>query len=219
MPYSTRFGDHFYSRADGRAESRHVFLNGNRLFDRLPEASRFTVGELGFGTGLNFVETWRLWKASRRPTGCLRFISFELFPLTAAEMRRALSAWPEIREETRALTEAWPEEPAGSVVLRVDGQTSLEVRIGEAAAGVTAMTGEADAWFLDGFAPARNPGMWTPELLGRIFRRTVAGGSFATYTAAGHVRRALIAAGFRVERRPGHGDKREMLAGFRRGDA
>ncbi len=219
MPYSRRFGDHYYSRSDGRAECRHVFLDGNRLPERFAVAEGFTIGELGFGTGLNLVETWRLWKEVRPPSARLRFLSFEMFPLTAAEMERALSAWAGLEEEVRALLASWPERHRERILLQLDPQTALDIRIGEASEGLAATAERADAWFLDGFAPARNPSMWTDEILCQVFGRTVPGGTFATYSAAGHVRRGLASAGFRVERLPGHASKREMLAGCRPANA
>ena len=213
MPYSTRFGDHFYCRSDGRLECGHVFLAGNGLPERWEGAVDFRIGELGFGTGLNFCETWRQWKLHRRPGSMLHFTSFELYPMQAQEIGRALSHWPEIDAERQALVAAWPEKPQGSVEIAADAQTRLTVAVGPALEGVTAAPLRFDAWFLDGFAPSRNPEMWSPELIRAVCDRTAPGGSFATYAAAGFVRRNLQAAGFEVERRPGFAGKREMLCG------
>jgi tRNA U34 5-methylaminomethyl-2-thiouridine-forming methyltransferase MnmC len=218
MPYSQEFGDHFYCRTDGRLECGHVFLSGNGLPDRWHEMSsngRFRIGELGFGTGLNFCETWRQWKLARKPGTHLHFTSFELYPMKRDEIDRALSRWPEIDAERRALVAAWPDEPTGHVTLALDEQTRLTVVCGAALDGVTASEPDFDAWFLDGFAPSRNPAMWSPELMQTLFDKTRPGGSFATYAAAGFVRRNLGAAGFIVQRRPGFAGKREMLCGPR----
>ncbi|MEH6691560.1 MAG: tRNA (5-methylaminomethyl-2-thiouridine)(34)-methyltransferase MnmD [Pseudorhizobium pelagicum] len=213
MPYSTQFGDHFYCRNDGRLECGHVFLAGNGLPERWRDASTFRIGELGFGTGLNFCETWRQWKLVRQPGANLHFTSFELYPMAAEEIGRALSQWPEIAAERTALVAAWPAHPQGRVEIVADAQTRLTVVVGPALDGVTAEPAGFDAWFLDGFAPSRNPDMWSPDLMQAIFDRTIPGGSFATYAAAGFVRRNLQAAGFAVERRPGFAGKREMLCG------
>lgn len=213
MPYSTQFGDHFYCRNDGRLECGHVFLAGNGLPERWRDASTFRIGELGFGTGLNFCETWRQWKLLRQPGQNLHFTSFELYPMAAEEIGRALSQWPEIAEERIALVAAWPAHPQGRVDIEMDAQTRLTVVVGPAIDCVTMEPADIDAWFLDGFAPSRNPDMWSQELMQAIFDRTVPGGSFATYAAAGFVRRNLQAAGFAVERRPGFAGKREMLCG------
>ncbi|MBU1316502.1 MAG: tRNA (5-methylaminomethyl-2-thiouridine)(34)-methyltransferase MnmD [Alphaproteobacteria bacterium] len=213
MPYSPQFGDHFYCRNDGRLECGHVFLAGNGLPEQWHDTSQFRIGELGFGTGLNFCETWRQWKLVRQPGAQLHFTSFELYPMGAEEIGRALSQWPEIAEERTALVAAWPAHPQGRVDIEMDAQTRLTVIVGPALDGVTAEPADFDAWFLDGFAPSRNPDMWSPDLMQAIFDRTVPGGSFATYAAAGFVRRNLQAAGFAVERRPGFAGKREMLCG------
>lgn len=216
MPFSTAFGDHFYCQTDGRLECSHVFLAGNGLPDRWREAERFAIGELGFGTGLNACETWRQWKEHRRPGTRLDFISFELFPMKAEEIDRALSRWPEIEAERRSLVARWPAEPSGIVQIDLDDQTRLRVVCGDALESLEASDLTFDAWFLDGFAPSRNSAMWSAELMQRVYDRTHEGGSFATYAAAGFVRRNLIAAGFDVERRPGFAGKREMLCGVRR---
>lgn len=215
MPYSEAFGDHFYCQTDGRLECGHVFLAGNGLPERWRGCSRFEIGELGFGTALNFCETWRHWKEKRSPQGQLTFTSFELFPMQRADIDRALSRWPEIGAERLALTEAWPDAPQGIVSLDLDLQTRLRVVCGPALAGVGAETRAFDAWFLDGFAPSRNGDMWSEDLMRAVFDHTVPGGTFATYAAAGFVRRNLIGAGFAVEKRKGFAGKREMLCGVR----
>jgi tRNA U34 5-methylaminomethyl-2-thiouridine-forming methyltransferase MnmC len=213
MPYSKEFGDHFYCRTDGRLECGHVFLAGNRLPERWQAGGAFTIGELGFGTGLNFCETWRQWTEIGSNGGRLHFVSFERFPMQAAEINRALSHWPEIERERSALVANWPETPKERVEIIFSDEVRLTVVCGPALEGVAASPENFDAWYLDGFAPSRNPDMWSPELLQRVFAKTVNGGTFATYAAAGFVRRNLVGAGFMVERRPGFAGKREMLRG------
>lgn len=213
MPYSEAFGDHFYCQADGRLECGHVFLGGNGLPERWRAGGPFLIGELGFGTGLNFCETWRQWKTTRNADGRLHFMSFELYPMQGEDISRALSRWPELDSERLALAAAWPEEPHGVVTLDLDAQTRLTVVCGMALDGVLNAAPGFDAWYLDGFAPSRNAEMWSLELMLVVFDKTKEGGSFATYAAAGFVRRNLIASGFAVERRKGFADKREMLCG------
>ncbi|WKL19212.1 tRNA (5-methylaminomethyl-2-thiouridine)(34)-methyltransferase MnmD [Agrobacterium tumefaciens] len=218
MPYSLAFDDHFYCQTDGRLECGHVFLSGNGLPQRwLEREGVFRIGELGFGTGLNLCETWRQWKDARRQVSngrsTLHFMSFELYPMKADEIDRALSRWPEVDAERKALVARWPEEPKGEVEIELDDQTRLTVVCGEALAGIAGRTESFDAWFLDGFAPARNPDMWSLEIMQTLFGKTAQGGTFATYAAAGFVRRNLIAAGFDLERRKGFAGKREMLCG------
>ena len=215
MPYSEAFGDHFYCQTDGRLECGHVFLAGNGLPERWSGSARFEIGELGFGTALNFCETWRQWKGWRNPEGHLTFTSFELFPMQRADIDRALSRWPEIDAERLALIETWADAPKGIVSLDLDPQTRLRVVCGQALEGVLAESRAFDAWFLDGFAPSRNGDMWSEDLMQAVFDHTVPGGTFATYAAAGFVRRNLIGAGFAVEKRKGFAGKREMLCGVR----
>lgn len=208
VPVSRRFDDPYFSLADGLAETRHVFLAGNGLPDRLSDG--FHIAELGFGTGLNLLATRIAWAATGRP-GLLRFTSFEAFPLPVADIDRALRAFPEARAVADTFLAAWAE---GQRRFALPGLT-VEVIEGDARATLPLWQGRADAWFLDGFSPAKNPELWAPDLMAQVFCHTVPGGSFATYTAAGHVRRALAEAGFTVERRPGHGRKRHMTTGWR----
>ncbi|QKV17769.1 tRNA (5-methylaminomethyl-2-thiouridine)(34)-methyltransferase MnmD [Oricola thermophila] len=213
MPYSTRFGDHFYSRADGRAECGHVFMGGNGLPERWAGADRFTIGELGFGTGLNFLETWRAWRECRVPGQVLDFVSFEAFPMEEKAIERALVHWPQLTGLKESLLRHWPGLGIPPTRWKMDEQTGLTVIVGDALNGVSGWSGAADAWYLDGFAPARNPEMWSAELMQAVADRTRPGGTFASYTAAGWVRRNLEAAGFTVTKRPGHAGKREMICG------
>lgn len=215
MPYSTAFGDHFYCQTDGRLECGHVFLAGNGLPARWGQQQSFLIGELGFGTGLNFCETWRQWRQQPQHGSELHFMSFELYPMRAEEIDRALSHWSEIDSERQALVAAWPNDPQSVLSLRLDAHTRLTVVCGPALEGVASAQPGFDAWFLDGFAPSRNADMWSPELMQALYDKTVPNGTFATYAAAGFVRRNLQATGFVVERRQGFAGKREMLCGVK----
>lgn len=202
VPVAARFGDLYFSLEGGLHETLQVFLAGNGLPDRL--RAGFHVAELGVGTGLNLIALARA--AAAR--GCtVRYTGFEAYPLAAADMDRALAHFPEIAALAAHLAGQWGQD-------RIDlpGVAATIIR-GDARITLPAWDGRADAWFLDGFAPARNPEMWEPALLNEVARHTVPGGTFSTYTAAGHVRRALAAAGFAVERRPGFGRKRHMTVG------
>lgn len=217
MPYSTAFGDHFYCREDGRAEAAYVFLDGNGLPGRWAEGGEFTIGELGFGTGLNFCETLRQWRAdtARPADASLHFISFELYPMERENIDKALSRWPLLDAERAALTSHWPDRPKGTVALDFGGGVRLSVVCGPAFESLRASATLFDAWYLDGFAPSRNPDMWSLEIMQALQEHTRSGGTFATYAAAGFVRRNLQAAGFTVARRPGFAGKREMLHGWK----
>lgn len=204
VPVSTRFDDPYFSLADGLAETRHVFLAGNDLPARF--APGFAIAELGFGTGLNLLATLI---AAQGQTGPIRYTSFEAFPLTAAQIAQALDAFPEARAVADPFLAAWR---AGQTRFTL-GPLEVQVIVGDARDTLPAWDGQADAWYLDGFSPAKNPELWSDDLMAQVAAHTVTGGTFATYTAAGHVRRALGAAGFAVERRQGHGRKRHMTVG------
>ncbi|MEM1200815.1 MAG: tRNA (5-methylaminomethyl-2-thiouridine)(34)-methyltransferase MnmD [Pseudomonadota bacterium] len=216
VPFSERFADHFYSAADGRAETAYVFLQGNDLPARWSEGGAFTIGELGFGTGLNFLETWRQWVGARQPEGQLTFVSFEGYPLTSDEMATALARWPDLHTLAEPLLVHWTALESGLNTWQMDAQTQLTVVQAEVLDGMAAWNGKADAWYLDGFAPARNPDMWSEDLMQAVADHARPGASFASYTSAGWVRRNLEAAGFEVERVPGFGRKRHMIRGSKR---
>jgi tRNA U34 5-methylaminomethyl-2-thiouridine-forming methyltransferase MnmC len=201
VPVSTRFADPYYSLDDGLAETRHVFLRGNNLPERLRPG--FHVAELGIGTGLNLLALLNLVRETGR--GPVRYTGFEAYPLSASDIRAALAAFPEVTEDAEALASAW--ETAGPFDTPEVKATFI---LGDARDTLQSWPGKADAWFLDGFAPARNPELWEPALLAEVARHTEQGGTAATYSAAGDVRRGLAAAGFTVERRPGYGRKRHM---------
>lgn len=215
MPYSRAFDDHFYCRDDGRLECGHVFLAGNGLPERWQRDKPFRIAELGFGTGLNLCETWRQWRETAPEGASLHFTSFERFPMARADIERALSHWPEINRERADLAARWPQTPEGRIEIELEPRLRLTVVCGAALDSLAAENAPFDAWYLDGFAPSRNPDMWSAELMAEVFRLTAPGGRFATYAAAGFVRRNLLAAGFAVERRPGFAGKREMLCGER----
>jgi len=206
VPVARRFDDPYFSHVNGLEETRHVFLAGNGLPARFRPG--FHVAELGFGTGLNLLTALMAWRAAG-VAGPLRFTSFEAFPMAAGDMARALAAFPDVAAVAAPLLAQWA---AGARVIRAEG-LEAEVIVGDARETLPSWAGRADAWFLDGFSPAKNPELWGADLMDAVARHTAPGGSFATYTAAGHVRRALQAAGFQVERRAGFGAKRHMSAG------
>lgn len=203
IPVSTQFDDPYFSLENGLAETGHVFLAGNGLPDRFCDG--FRVAELGFGTGLNLLAALKLWRASG-VAGKLHFTTFEAFPMRPAEMLRAQAAFPEIAEVAADLAPHWSDD------LHRISLPDLEFEMVRGDARVTLPTwqGAADAWFLDGFSPAKNPELWSPELMAAVGDHTVENGTAATYTAAGFVRRGLADAGFTVERVPGYGRKRHM---------
>jgi tRNA 5-methylaminomethyl-2-thiouridine biosynthesis bifunctional protein len=211
-PRSQRFGDIYFSRQGGLEETRAVFLQGCGLPGAWQGRPHFTIGELGFGSGLNILALLDLWSGARTAGQRLWIFSIEAYPLSREDARRALGAWPEIQDLARPLLDAWPRLAPG--FHRLDWPhlgATLDLAIGEAAWALRQWDGRADAWFLDGFSPALNPEMWREAVLAGVAARSAPGAAVATFTVAGAVRRGLQAAGFAVDKRPGHGAKRERL--------
>lgn len=211
-PRSGRFGDVYFSTEDGLAESRSVFLAGCGLPEAWAGRRHFTVGELGFGTGLNIVALLDAWVQSRPQDALLNVFSVEGFPLSRNDAARALSRWPELRAIIDLLIQRWPSATPG--FHRIDLpelQAVVDLAVGDAAWALEHWQGQADAWFLDGFAPSTNPAMWSDAVLDGVARCSAPNVRLATFTVAGSVRRGLAERGFIVEKRPGHGRKRERL--------
>jgi tRNA 5-methylaminomethyl-2-thiouridine biosynthesis bifunctional protein len=216
-PVSADFGDIYFS-GDGLAEAEHVFLGGNDLGTRFERAGSLAIGELGFGTGLNFLQCWKLWRDTKKKQGGrLTFLSAEQFPLRVADLDRAHRAWPELAALSQRLRALLPPPVAGLHKLDVAPDVSLILGYGEAGEVLAGAEGAIDAWFLDGFSPAKNPGMWRADLFEDCARLSRRGATYATFTVAGDVRRALQSAGFTVEKQSGFGRKKEMLAGHLEG--
>ena len=215
-PRSRRYDDVYFSRTDGLTESRAVFLDGCGLPDAWAGRERFTVAELGFGTGLNIAALLELWRRERPRGGQLSIFSMEAHPLSRDEAARALGVWrQDLGDAASALLAAWPDARAGFHRIDLDSlAATLDLYVGEVGEALARWSGPADAWFLDGFSPARNPQMWSEEVLGAVARLSAPGARLATFTVAGHVRRGLASVGFDVEKRPGFGAKRERLEGL-----
>ncbi len=203
LPVSTRFDDPYFSLQGGLAETAHVFLAGNALPERFRDG--FHIAELGFGTGLNLLAVLRLWRMTRQ-TGTLHYTTFEAFPLPTADMLRAQTAFGELADIAAELAPFWADNRQQFTL----PDLRFTMICGDARMTVDQWQGQADAWFLDGFSPAKNPEMWGEALMAAVGDHTAKDGTAATYTAAGFVRRGLQAAGFMVERRQGYGSKRHM---------
>ena len=239
LPCSRQFDDVYFSRHNGLEETRHVFLHNNQLkqrFNQLKPYENFTIAETGFGTGLNFLATWKLWQENAPKTGKMHFISVEKYPLSTSQLARALTLWPELKSLSQNLIERYPnpvEQPVNRLLFD-KGRVQLTLLIGDVQDAFEALdpslgnahldtrTGYSeqkvgvDAWFLDGFSPSKNPEMWQPKLyhtMAKLSSYAHSKSTIATFTAAGHVRRGLEAAGFSVSKVPGFGRKREMVAG------
>ena len=210
LPISAQFDDPYYSIEDGRAETSHVFIKGNDLPTRWQSMDHCVIAELGFGTGLNFLETVYQWQNQRKANASLHFISFELFPLDSKDLTRALSAWPELKNLAKRLAELWNGQ---ALNCEFAPEIQLTIHFGDANALLPTCNFKADSWYLDGFSPAKNPELWNETLIAEVGSHTVADGTFATYTAAGFVKRNLQSAGFEVQKTKGFGRKRDMLIG------
>lgn len=206
VPVSTRFDDPYFSLENGLEETKHVFLSGNHLPNRFVDG--FHIGELGFGTGLNLLAAWQAW-LDNGTKGRLHFTSFEAFPMSAKQMERGLAGFPVNPDLVRPLVNAIEN---GQTAFETD-TLSAQIIIGDARNTLPIFDGRFDAWFLDGFSPAKNPELWEAPLMQAVFDHTAPDGTLATYTAAGAVRRALSDSGFAVERIPGFGRKRHMTIG------
>ncbi|RBP28582.1 tRNA 5-methylaminomethyl-2-thiouridine biosynthesis bifunctional protein [Marinobacter pelagius] len=224
IPESARFGDVYFSRDNGLEETRYVFLNHNNLPDRfrdVPAQRAFVIAETGFGTGLNFLAAWQAWREHRPANGSvLHFISAERYPLTPGDLKRALDLWPELAPLAQELLAQYPPLVRGTHRLVLDeGRVRLTLYFGDVLEAWGALSFSADAWFLDGFAPALNPGMWLDQAMALIREHSRPGTTLATFTAVGRIRRALEDEGFEMRKTPGYGRKRDMIAGVLTGTA
>lgn len=215
LPYSSKFQDVYFSSDNGLLETEYVFLQGNDLPIRWQQADikNFTIIETGFGTGLNFLCAAKLWLATAPEHAVLHFISVEKYPLSLSDISTALALWPELSELSTPLIHQYESLMNTTSISLYNHRIQLSVYIGDATEQLARTTHVADAWFLDGFSPAKNPEMWHSGLFSEMAKHAKRSTTFATFTSAGDVRRGLIKAGFKVNKRTGFGKKREMLCG------
>ncbi|WP_454564585.1 bifunctional tRNA (5-methylaminomethyl-2-thiouridine)(34)-methyltransferase MnmD/FAD-dependent 5-carboxymethylaminomethyl-2-thiouridine(34) oxidoreductase MnmC [Pseudomonas sp. AIG] len=216
-PRSRVFDDVYFSDKSGLDETRYVFLEQNRLAERfaaLPAGGRLVIGETGFGTGLNFLCAWQLFEQHAVAGARLHFVSVEKYPLSPADLQRALALWPELKPlADQLLTHYVAIHQGFQRITLANGRVTLTLLIGDALEQLPQLDAQIDAWFLDGFAPAKNPDMWTAELFVELARLAAPGSTISTFTSTGWVRRLLNAAGFKMKRTPGIGHKWEILRG------
>ncbi|MDC0948415.1 tRNA (5-methylaminomethyl-2-thiouridine)(34)-methyltransferase MnmD [Gammaproteobacteria bacterium] len=218
-PWSRRFGDIYFNPAEGLAESEHVFIDGNRLAERWQRVDRatFAIGELGFGSGLNLLAALRHWRGSVAAAQgqLLHFVSFERYPLDRTTLEAVLATQPAVADEARRLLAVYPRvrPAAGWHRMALDERVFLTLIVDDVNRALPQLDARIDAWFLDGFSPAKNPEMWQPTLFAALAERSRSGTTLATFSAAGRVRRALADRGFAMTSCSGFRRKREMLIG------
>ena len=216
-PHSRVFDDVYFSDTAGLEETRYVFIEQNALKERfaaLRANGQMVIGETGFGTGLNFLCAWQLFEQTAQPDARLHFISVEKYPLTRDDLHRALALWPQLSDVSEQLLAAYFAIHPGFQALTLgNGRVTLTLLIGDVLEQLSQLDAQVDAWFLDGFAPAKNPDMWTPELFAQLARLAAPDATISTFTSTGWVRRALNEAGFKMRRTPGIGHKWEILRG------
>lgn len=216
QPYSKQFGDIYFSTESGLAESQHVFLQQNHLPERWKslDSNHFTIAETGFGTGLNFLCAWDLWGKAAPKSARLNFVSVEKYPLNPQDLKLALALWPSLAHLSQQLQACYAHLSNGMHRFSFEhGRITLTLLIGDASGMLGQLHASVDAWFLDGFAPSKNPDMWQPALFEQMTRLSHDQTTFSTFTSAGVVKRGLQTAGFRVGKVSGFGRKREMLCG------
>lgn len=218
LPHSTAFDDKYFCKDDGYAESIYTFCGGNHLTERFQklDGETFVLGETGFGTGLNFLSAWQLFERHAPVNAHLHFISLEKFPLCVNDFQRSLGVWKDLSQQADQLVGQYDQICHGSEGKFLNGRITLTIIFDDvlnALDGMKARSYSIDAWFLDGFAPSKNPEMWSLEVFKRMAAVSHSGTTLATFTCAGHVRRGLEDAGFQMEKAPGFGVKRHMLKG------
>lgn len=215
QPFSTQFQDVYFSSDNGLLETEYVFLQGNDLENRWqqPDIKAFTIMETGFGTGLNFLCAAKRWLESAPKQAVLQFISVEKYPLTLQDINTALQLWPDLASFSAPLLAQYTSLIDTHTISLYDNSVQLTLLIGDATEQLAQISHKADAWFLDGFSPAKNPDMWQATLFEQMAKHSHAASTFATFTSAGLVRLGLAEAGFHVNKRSGFGKKREMIYG------
>jgi len=212
QPYSKRYGDVYYSRSGGLSESEYVFIQCNNLIERFKNSQRFIIAEAGFGTGLNFIATCRQWLDHAPDNAVLYYVGIERHPVSPTDIKRLSDEWNELEPLYSDLLSQYPPAIEGSHSLWLfDGRVKLNLEFLDIHDALTGCRFRADAWFLDGFDPRSNAAMWDDESIKKIALHSKRGTSLTTYTAAGHVRRRLEDAGFKVTKVKGHEKKREMI--------
>lgn len=218
IPINRDFGDSYYSKSGGLDETKEVFINACGLSEKFANQDNVIIGELGFGTGLNFLVVYDLWRKLKRKNGVLHFYTFEKFLMPRETAQIALSKWPEIKDLANELIENWPIHKTGSERIWFNDNIALNIIIGDANETILKQNFKADAWFLDGFAPRTNQDLWNIELFSHLKRLCKPNARLGTYSVAQIVRNSLEVNGFQFQKCKGFGSKRERLEAWLDGE-
>ncbi|WP_060482534.1 bifunctional tRNA (5-methylaminomethyl-2-thiouridine)(34)-methyltransferase MnmD/FAD-dependent 5-carboxymethylaminomethyl-2-thiouridine(34) oxidoreductase MnmC [Pseudomonas sp. NBRC 111119] len=216
-PHSRQYDDVYFAVNEGVDETRHVFLGQTRLAERFTALAAhecLVIGETGFGTGMNFYCAWQLFEQHATAGARLHFVSVEKYPLSHHDMARAVRLWPELAAFGEPLLAQYVAvHPGYQQFTFAEGRVTLTLLVGDVLEQLPQLDAQVDVWFLDGFAPAKNPDMWTPELFAQLARLSHPGTVLGTFTTTGWVRRSLVEAGFAMKKVPGIGKKWEVMSG------
>jgi tRNA 5-methylaminomethyl-2-thiouridine biosynthesis bifunctional protein len=217
LPYSLDFNDVYFNTDNGLAETEHVFITHNHLQQRFSNhnLTNFTIIETGFGTGLNFLVVSALWLKLAPKSATLHYIGIEKVPLSLADLTRAQALWPQFTAVSQALITQYATLKTGMNHFSIAaGLIHIDLQVDDIVLALPQLSKVADAWLLDGFAPAKNAAMWSNGVFAQMARLSRTNTTFATFTSTGYVKRGLQAAGFKVTKHKGFGKKREMLSGI-----
>ena len=219
-PISLSFNDRYFYKQDGLGESSYVFINGNDLtkrWKRLKRHESFTIGELGFGTGLNFLNVLKEWKTFQREAK-LNFISIERFPLALKDLKKALANFPDLKNETNALLQLYPPLSRGFHRINFEeDNVSLTLIFDDVDRGLDDLqktTKTFDAWFLDGFSPRENPKMWSSKILSGISNLSHSETTLSSFSAASIIKKSLEENDFNISLVDGYKHKRHMIKAY-----
>ena len=208
--YSKSYNDIYFDKLNGPQETEHVYLNTNNLTKKFKNKQKFVIAEIGFGTGLNFILTWKLWKENRKTNGSLTYISFENAPLSKKDIERVYKKFKKLDGYSRFLLKNIPERCKSTHRIFIKADNINLILIYDDITSLINFNFKADTWFLDGFSPKKNPLVWTDKLFKQLYNFTNLDGSLSTFSVAGHIRRGLLKAGFKVSKVSGYGNKKEI---------
>ena len=208
--YSKSYNDIYFDKLNGPKETEHVYLNTNNLTKKFKNKQKFVIAEIGFGTGLNFLLTWKLWKENRKTNGSLTYISFENAPLSKKDIERVYKKFKKLDGYSRFLLKNIPERYKSTHRIFIKADNINLILIYDDITSLINFNFKADTWFLDGFSPKKNPLLWTDKLFKQLYNFTNLDGSLSTFSVAGHIRRGLLKAGFKVSKVSGYGNKKEI---------